>query len=435
MSNEITPFQIEIPQSELDYLQARLTDARWPAEQPGAEWSRGVPVAYLRELAEYWRTSYDWRVAEAELNKFAQFTTEIDGQRIHFLHVRSANPDATPLILTHGWPGSVVEFLDVIGPLTDPAAYGGDPADAFHLVIPSLPGFGFSGPVTEEGWDPARIGKAWVELMSRLGYDSYGAQGGDWGAFVTPEVGRAGGDKVIGVHINAATFGYIPFGPVSDEEKATMTAPELARLDRLAQFKSEGNGYFRIQASRPQTVAYGLHDSPIGQLAWIVEKFKEWTFPAARPAGGRCGSGSAPDQRDALLAHRHRGFVGRAVLRGHPRPLLGDHAVHHAHRRRGLRRGHRDPALRLRGHRHRALVGVRPGWPLRGDGSAGPAGRRHPRVLPRTALVSDPRAPAATGRRGFSAERAAPTPRRRRRVRSAERGQAAAVDLAGRGAR
>ncbi|MFE1591980.1 epoxide hydrolase family protein [Nocardia sp. NPDC058705] len=279
MSNDITPFHIDIAQSDLDYLAARLTDARWPAEQPGAQWSRGVPVAYLRELAEYWRTSYDWRAAEAELNKFAQFTTEIDGQRIHFLHVRSANPDATPLILTHGWPGSVVEFLDVIGPLTDPAAHGGDPADAFHLVIPSLPGFGFSGPVADEGWDPARIGKAWVELMSRLGYESYGAQGGDWGAFVTPEVGRAGGDKVIGVHVNAATFGYIPFGPVSDEEKATMTESELARLDRLALFKSEGNGYFQIQASRPQTIAYGLHDSPIGQLAWIVEKFKEWTFP------------------------------------------------------------------------------------------------------------------------------------------------------------
>ncbi|MFD3703941.1 epoxide hydrolase family protein [Nocardia sp. NPDC058658] len=281
MSNDITPFHIDIAQTDLDYLAARLTDARWPAEQPGAEWSRGVPVAYLRELAEYWRTSYDWRAAEAELNKFPQFTTEIDGQRIHFLHVRSANPDATPLILTHGWPGSIVEFLDVIGPLTDPAAHGGDPADAFHLVIPSLPGFGFSGPVADEGWDPARIGRAWVELMSRLGYENYGAQGGDWGAFVTPEVGRAGGDKVIGVHVNAATFGYIPFGPVSDEEKTTMTSSELARLDRLALFKSEGNGYFQIQASRPQTVAYGLHDSPIGQLAWIVEKFKEWTFPTA----------------------------------------------------------------------------------------------------------------------------------------------------------
>ncbi|WP_410870100.1 epoxide hydrolase family protein [Nocardia sp. A7] len=281
MSDEIIPFRLEIPQSDLEHLRSRLSDARWPAEQPGAEWSRGVPVAYLRELAEYWRTAYDWRAAEAELNKFAQFVTEIDGQRIHFLHVRSAEPDATPLILTHGWPGSVVEFLDVIGPLTDPAAHGGDPADAFHVVIPSLPGFGFSGPVIEEGWNPARIGAAWVELMSRLGYESYGAQGGDWGAFVSPEVGRAGGDKVIGVHVNAATFGFIPFGPVSEEEKASMTAAELIRLDRLAHFTSEGSGYFRIQASRPQTLAYGLHDSPIGQLAWIVEKFKEWTFPAA----------------------------------------------------------------------------------------------------------------------------------------------------------
>ncbi|MFD3743054.1 epoxide hydrolase family protein [Nocardia sp. NPDC058633] len=281
MSDEIIPFRLEIPQSDLEHLRSRLSDARWPAEQPGAEWSRGVPVAYLRELAEYWRTAYDWRAAEAELNRFAQFVTEIDGQRIHFLHVRSAEPDATPLILTHGWPGSVVEFLDVIGPLTDPAAHGGDPADAFHVVIPSLPGFGFSGPVTEEGWNPARIGAAWVELMSRLGYESYGAQGGDWGAVVAPEVGRAGGDRVIGVHVNAATFGFIPSGSVSEQDKASMTAAELARLDRLAHFASEGSGYLRIQASRPQTLAYGLHDSPIGQLAWIVEKFKEWTFPAA----------------------------------------------------------------------------------------------------------------------------------------------------------
>ena len=279
VSNDITPFHLEIAQSDLDYLQARLTDARWPAQQPGQPWSRGVPVAYLRELAEYWRASYDWRAAEAELNKFPQFTTEIDGQRIHFMHVRSAEANATPLILTHGWPGSIVEFLDVIGPLTDPAAYGGDPADAFHLVIPSLPGYGFSGPVTDTGWNAARVGKAWVELMSRLGYMRFGAQGGDWGAFVSPEVGRAGGEKVIGVHVNAATFGFIPFGPVSDDEKATMTESELARLDRLADFNSEGNGFFQIQATRPQTMTYGLHDSPIGQLAWIVEKFKEWTFP------------------------------------------------------------------------------------------------------------------------------------------------------------
>ncbi|MFE6920873.1 epoxide hydrolase family protein [Nocardia sp. NPDC057663] len=280
MSNEIVPFHLDIAQPDLDYLHRRLADARWPDQQPGAEWSRGVPVEYLRELAEYWRTSYDWRAAEAELNKYPQFVTEIDGQRIHFLHVRSAQPAATPLLLTHGWPGSIVEFLDVIGPLTDPGAHGGDPADAFHLVIPSLPGYGFSGPVTEPGWNATRIAAAWVELMSRLGYERYGAQGGDWGAFITPEVGRAGGDRVIGIHVNAATFGFIPFGPVSDAEKATMTEAELARLDRLALFKSEGSGYFRMQSTRPQTLAYGLHDSPIGQLAWIVEKFKEWTFPA-----------------------------------------------------------------------------------------------------------------------------------------------------------
>lgn len=296
MSSEIVPFHIDIAQSDLDDLHRRLADARWPDQQPGAEWSRGVPVEYLRELAEYWRTSYDWRAAEAELNKYPQFVTEIDGQRIHFLHVRSARPDATPLLLTHGWPGSIVEFLDVIGPLTDPGAHGGDPADAFHLVIPSLPGYGFSGPVTESGWNATRIAAAWVELMSRLGYERYGAQGGDWGAFITPEVGRAGGDRVLGIHVNAATFGFIPFGPVSDAEKATMTEAELARLDRLALFKSEGSGYFRIQSTRPQTLAYGLHDSPIGQLAWIVEKFKEWTFPAD-------GLPDAAVDRDRLLTN------------------------------------------------------------------------------------------------------------------------------------
>ncbi|MFE7721615.1 epoxide hydrolase family protein [Nocardia rhizosphaerihabitans] len=296
MSSEIVPFHIDIAQSDLDDLHRRLADARWPDQQPGAEWSRGVPVEYLRELAEYWRTTYDWRAAEAELNKYPQFVTEIDGQRIHFLHVRSAQPDATPLLLTHGWPGSIVEFLDVIGPLTDPGAHGGDPADAFHLVIPSLPGYGFSGPVTEPGWNATRIAAAWVELMSRLGYERYGAQGGDWGAFITPEVGRAGGDRVIGIHVNAATFGFIPFGPVSDAEKATMTEAELARLDRLALFKSEGSGYFRIQSTRPQTLAYGLHDSPIGQLAWIVEKFKEWTFPAD-------GLPDAAVDRDRLLTN------------------------------------------------------------------------------------------------------------------------------------
>ncbi|WP_042448346.1 epoxide hydrolase family protein [Streptacidiphilus jiangxiensis] len=281
MSETITPFRIDIPQSDLDDLSARLTAVRWPAELPGAEWSRGVPLGYLKELVEYWRTSYDWRKHEAELNEIPQFTTEIDGQNVHFLHVRSPEPDAMPLVLTHGWPGSVVEFLDVIGPLTDPVAHGGVAADAFHLVIPSLPGFGFSGPTREAGWNTGRVAAAWAELMGRLGYQRYGAQGGDLGAFVAPELGRTATDRVVGVHVNAATFGFIPFGDVSEEERATFTDAELARLERLKDYLDDGGGYFQIQATRPQTLAYGLHDSPVGQLAWIVEKFKEWTFPAA----------------------------------------------------------------------------------------------------------------------------------------------------------
>jgi epoxide hydrolase len=205
---EIRPFWIEIPQGNLDDLQERLDRTRWPVEIPGVGWDRGVPLRYLNELAEHWRTGYDWREHEAKLNEYPQFTTTIDGQNIHFLHVRSPEPDALPLILTHGWPGSVVEFLDVIGPLSDPKTYGGDPADAFHLVIPSLPGFGFSGPTREPRWDSLRIAGAFAELMRRLGYERYGAQGGDFGAFVSPDLGRADEDHIVGVHVNAATMGH-----------------------------------------------------------------------------------------------------------------------------------------------------------------------------------------------------------------------------------
>ncbi|WP_405139312.1 epoxide hydrolase family protein [Nocardia sp. NBC_01388] len=281
MNNEaITPFRIDIAQSDLDDLRNRLAGARWPDELPGVGWEYGIPLDYVRELAEYWRTGYDWRRHEAELNELPQFTTEIDGQNVHFVHIRSAEPDAMPLILTHGWPGSMVEFLDVIGPLTDPAAHGGDPASAFHVVIPALPGFGFSGPTTEKGWNTARIAAAWAELMRRLGYERYGVQGGDMGAFVSAELGKIDAEHVAGVHLNAATFGFIPFGKVSDEERATLTESEQARLVRLAHFNGDDNGYFKIQATKPQTIAYSLVDSPIGQLAWIMEKFKEWTFPS-----------------------------------------------------------------------------------------------------------------------------------------------------------
>jgi epoxide hydrolase len=277
---EVRPFRIEVPDTALDDLRDRLGRTRWPDELPGAGWAYGVPLGYLKELAGYWRDGYDWRAEEARLNQFPQFLTTIDGARVHFLHVRSPEPGALPLVVTHGWPGSVAEFLEVIGPLTDPAAYGGDPADAFHLVIPSIPGYGFSGPTAEPGWTTERVGRAWVELMRRLGYQRYGAQGGDWGAFVSPEVGRADPDHVVGVHVNAATFGFIPFGDVGPEELATFTEAEKARLERIEWFRSDGNGYFHVQATRPQTLAYSLTDSPVGQLAWIVEKFKEWTHPA-----------------------------------------------------------------------------------------------------------------------------------------------------------
>lgn len=278
---EIRPFTINIPQAALDDLQERLARTRWPNELPGVGWSRGVPLDYLQDLAEYWRTTYDWRKHEARLNEYPQFITEIDGQNIHFLHVRSPEPDALPLILTHGWPGSVVEFLKIIGPLADPRAHGADSAGAFHLVIPSLPGFGFSVPMRETGWNFKRTAVAWAELMSRLGYERYGAQGGDIGAFVSPALGRVDPQHVVGVHLNAASVGFIPFGDVSEEELATFTDVEKERLQRLKNYLQDGSGYAQIQASRPQTIAYALSDSPVGQLAWIVEKFKEWTFPSA----------------------------------------------------------------------------------------------------------------------------------------------------------
>ncbi|WP_137290365.1 epoxide hydrolase family protein [Natronorubrum halophilum] len=277
----IQPFDIEVPQRDLEDLSERLAHTRWPDELPDAGWDYGVSLEYLRELVEYWRDTYDWREHEAAINEYPQFTTTIDGQTVHFLHVRSPDPDALPLILTHGWPGSIVEFLDVIGPLTDPGAHGGDPADAFHVVAPSIPGFGFSGPTSERGWDTAHIARAFAELMHRLGYERYGAQGGDVGAGVSPELGRLDSDRVVGVHVNAATMGFIPFPPFDPDEVADLTDAERERLERLEHFMDEQFGYHAIQSTRPQTLAYGLADSPVGLLAWIVEKFKEWTDEAA----------------------------------------------------------------------------------------------------------------------------------------------------------
>jgi pimeloyl-ACP methyl ester carboxylesterase len=273
----IEKFRIDVPQQDLDDLAERLARTRWPSVLPGPAWQRGVPVGYLRDLAAYWRDGFDWRAQEAQLNSIPQYTTQIDGQTVHFQHIQSPEPHTTPLLLIHGWPGSIVEFRHVTGPLSDPRAHGGDPATAFDLVIPSLPGFGFSGPVTEPGWNSRRIAAALAELMRRLGYDRYGAQGGDFGAFVAPDLGRADPDHVIGVHVNAATMGFIPFGDIAEAEQATLSPAEKGRVQRLGNYLTEGNGYFQIQATRPQTLSYALTDSPAGQLAWIVEKFQEWT--------------------------------------------------------------------------------------------------------------------------------------------------------------
>lgn len=293
-SLDITPFTIAVPQADLDDLRQRLDRTRWAQTIPGSGWQLGTDVDALKALVAWWRDGYDWRAWEATLNAYPQFLTEIDGQRIHFLHIRSAVETATPLILLHGWPGSVVEFLDVIGPLTDPVAHGGTEDDAFHLVIPSLPGFGFSGPVHERGWNASRMAKAFAVLMARLGYERYGAQGGDFGAFIAPEMGRVDPDHVIGAHVNAATAGFIPWGEVSDEEKEALSPVEQERLARLAGWNAEGGAYFQIMATKPQTLAFGLADSPVGQLSWVLEKFHDWTD---NPEGTTAGA----IDRDRLL--------------------------------------------------------------------------------------------------------------------------------------
>ncbi|GAA4996788.1 epoxide hydrolase family protein [Pseudonocardia tropica] len=273
----VHPFRIDVPQEQLDDLADRLSRTRLPAPLPGDGWDTGVPVSYLAEIVAHWRDHYDWRAAEAGINAYPQLTTTIDGQDVHALHVRSPEPGALPLVLTHGWPGSVVEFLDVIGPLTDPAAHGGDPADAFHVVVPSLPGFGFSGPVADDGWTTARIARAWDELMRRLGYDRYGTQGGDIGAAVAPEVARVAPDRVVGVHVNGSLGA--PMHALTDDETAALTDAERDRVRRIGAFMQEEFGYIAIQSTRPQLVGAALTDSPVGQLAWILDKFREWTHP------------------------------------------------------------------------------------------------------------------------------------------------------------
>jgi len=271
MTDAVTPFRLEVGDEQLDDLRQRLARARWPEPAPVTDWSQGVPVDWLRGLCGYWRHGYDWRRCEKALTGFPQFTTELDGLGIHFIHVPSPSPDALPLVMTHGWPGSVVEFFDVIGPLADPAAHGGDAADAFHVVCPSLPGYGFSEKPTEPGWGIDRIADAWAALMARLGYDRYGAQGGDWGAAVSTAIGQRDPEHVAGIHVNMAMVGPDP------DTMDDLTEFEQRSLADMGEIAEWGLGYAAEQSTRPQTVGYGLVDSPVGQCAWITEKYWAWT--------------------------------------------------------------------------------------------------------------------------------------------------------------
>jgi pimeloyl-ACP methyl ester carboxylesterase len=270
MTDAVTPFILDVPQRDLDDLQSRLARTRWPERETVDGWRQGVPLAAARALVEHWRHRYDWRRCEAALNAVGQFTTQIDGLKLHFLHRRSPEPDALPIVITHGWPGSVIEFMKVIGPLTDPVAHGGRAEDAFDVVCPSLPGYGFSERPSE-GWPVPRVAKAWIALMRRLGYDRFVAQGGDWGSAVTTAIGASGDPAVAGIHLNMVVARPTP------EDLASATQAEQAALASLQTYMQDGNGYSQQQATRPQTLGYGLVDSPVGQAMWIYEKFREWT--------------------------------------------------------------------------------------------------------------------------------------------------------------
>jgi pimeloyl-ACP methyl ester carboxylesterase len=269
-STLVRPFTVTVADAEVEDLKQRLARTRWPDPETVADWSQGVRLENARSLISYWEREYDWRRFESELNRFPQFLTAIDGLDIHFIHVRSRNPEAMPLILTHGWPGSIVEFLKLIGPLTDPVAFGGDVADSFDVVVPSLPGFGFSQKPTETGWTVSRIAAAWVELMKRLGYTHWAAQGGDWGAVVTTALGAMRPEGLLGIHLNSQ---YAFPAQIPD----TLSSEERYAVDTLALYTGDLGGANHLQGTKPETVGFALADSPAGQAAWIYEKFQSKT--------------------------------------------------------------------------------------------------------------------------------------------------------------
>lgn len=270
MSEDIRPFRIEASDADLEDLKRRLDATRWPDKEPVDDWEQGIPLHYVQEICTYWSEKYDWRAREARLNEFSQFKTEIEGLGIHFLHIRSPEPNALPLVMTHGWPGSFVEFHKVIGPLTDPAAHGGDAADAFHLVCPSLPGYGFSDKPTSTGYGVEKIADTWATLMNRLGYDRYVAQGGDWGSMVTNMIGVRDTEHCQAIHMNMPIVGPDP------ETMSDLTPHEQSALAGMQHYQEKDSGYSKQQSTRPQTLGYGLVDSPSGQAAWVIEKFWSW---------------------------------------------------------------------------------------------------------------------------------------------------------------
>jgi len=271
VSEDIQPFLIEATDAELEDLSRRLKATRWANEEPVDDWSQGTPLRYLQDVCAYWAEKYDWRAREARLNAFPQFKTPINGLGIHFAHVRSPEKNALPLVMTHGWPGSIVEFHKVIGPLSDPVAHGGDAADAFHVICPSLPGYGFSDKPTETGWGIEKIGDTWAKLMARLGYERYVAQGGDWGSMVTAAVGSQDPEHCAGIHLN------MPVAVPDPETMADLTDDEKGALASLQHYEQKDSGYSKQQSTRPQSLGYGLVDSPAGQAGWILEKFWAWT--------------------------------------------------------------------------------------------------------------------------------------------------------------
>jgi len=272
--SEIEKFEIRVSDEELSDLRERLLRTRWPDQLPGSAWDYGTDLGYLQELCEYWREKFDWRPQEALLNQLPHFRTEIDGQPLHFVHARSKHAEALPLVITHGWPGSVFEFYKILGPLTDPEAYGGSPEDAFHVVCPSMPGYGWSGPTLEPGWHVGRVAELMTKLMALLGYERYGAQGGDWGAIVTTQICLLDPEHLAGIHLNMVVAG--PPAGVEDPMEGVLPA-ELQGLADMGEFQKNETGYQRIQGTKPQTLGTALNDSPAGLASWIVEKFRSWS--------------------------------------------------------------------------------------------------------------------------------------------------------------